>query len=289
MHDLVAIGAYTKDTIVTAKGTSYVDGGGFAYASAAAAVAGINVAAVTKLAAEDNKIAAPLEARGIKVYLRPSAHSTLMRLEYPNDNPDDRILRVAAVVDPYTIADIEGVASRGYLLSASIRGEIPLEVVSALRKTGALMAADVQGFVRVVGEGGTLNYKEWPERDAVLSQIDILKSDAVEAEFLTGQTNLHKAAAALAAFGPREIVLTHKDGVVVLTDGVYFDIPFDPIELRGRSGRGDTCIGSYVSRRLSAPPAESARWAGAVTSIKLEAQGLVVATAKDAEARIRRY
>jgi sugar/nucleoside kinase (ribokinase family) len=43
--------------------------------------------------------------------------------------------------------------------------------------------------------------------------------------------------------------------------------------LVGRSGRGDTCLGSYVAARLNAPPAEATLWAGAATSLKLEAEG----------------
>ena len=50
----------------------------------------------------------------------------------------------------------------------------------------------------------------------------------------------------LAALGPREIVLTHKDGLLVLANGSYHEAGFHPVELRGRSGRGDTCVGSYA-------------------------------------------
>jgi len=46
-----------------------------------------------------------------------------------------------------------------------------------------------------------------------------------------------------------------------------------PRKLIGRSGRGDTCIGSYVARRLNAPPPQAMIWAAAVTSLKMEAEG----------------
>jgi sugar/nucleoside kinase (ribokinase family) len=77
----------------------------------------------------------------------------------------------------------------------------------------------------------------------------------------------------LAAYGPREVLLTHGGGVLVYHDGVFDEAPFAPEEVRGRSGRGDTCTSAYVSRRLTAPPAEAVRWAAAVTSLKLEAEG----------------
>ena len=88
----------------------------------------------------------------------------------------------------------------------------------------------------------------------------------------------------LAAFGPREIVLTHKDGLLVLAGGEVHEAPFLPRPLRGRSGRGDTCVGSYTSRRLSASPAEATRWAAAVTTLKLEAEGPVRGTPEDVAA-----
>ena len=80
----------------------------------------------------------------------------------------------------------------------------------------------MQGFVRVL-RGEELCYEAWEEMQETLAQVDIVKSDAVEAEFLTGETDLHKAAQFYAAMGPREIVLTHKDGVLVYADGKFSD------------------------------------------------------------------
>jgi sugar/nucleoside kinase (ribokinase family) len=121
----------------------------------------------------------------------------------------------------------------------------------------------------------------------VLAHVDVLKSDAVEGEFLTGERDLHAIARKLASYGPKEIVLTHKDGLVVLVNGTTHEQPFLPVELRGRSGRGDTCVGSYLSKRLSAEPAEATVWAAALTSLKLEAEGPIRRSRADVEAAIR--
>ena len=48
---------------------------------------------------------------------------------------------------------------------------------------------------------------------------------------------------------------------------------FFPTKLVGRSGRGDTCLAAYMSRRLTAEPTEATVWAAAVTSLKLECEG----------------
>jgi sugar/nucleoside kinase (ribokinase family) len=286
-YDFVTVGNYTKDTIVSASGTRHVDGGGYNYAAHAAKLAGVSVAAVTRRAADDSGVTAPLSAAGIDVFAFDSPGSTLMRLEYPTANVDERILSVAGVADPIGPEHLEGLSAHTFLITASIRGEVSAETVRAMKRRSERLALDVQGFVRVVGEGGRLRYEAWPERDRVLGMVDIVKTDAVEAEFLTGAADIRQAARAFAALGPREVVLTHKDGLLVLADGEYHEAPFRPEPLRGRSGRGDTCVGSYASRRIGAGPAESTRWAAALTSLKLEAEGPIRATRDDVERVLR--
>ena len=286
-YDLVTVGAYTKDTIVTTTGTRHVDGGGYSYAAFAARLLGIRVCAVTRLAQEDRAVVEPLRRRGIEVQVHESAHSTHMRLEYPTANVDERILSVRHVADPFLPAHVAGLRSRAVLVSASIRGEVPLPVLETLRANAQRIGLDVQGYVRIVRPGGRLAYESWPEMAQVLALVDVLKTDAVEAEFLTGDKDIHAAARKLAAFGPGDIVLTHRDGLLVLADGRYFEAPFRPRELRGRSGRGDTCVGSYLSRRIDAGPDDAMRWAAAVTSLKLEAEGPVLRTREEAEALVK--
>jgi sugar/nucleoside kinase (ribokinase family) len=92
----------------------------------------------------------------------------------------------------------------------------------------------------------------------------------------------------MAAWGPREIVLTHRDGVLVLADGSFHEAPFRPLKLVGRSGRGDTCIASYVAKRLSASPGVATTWAAAVTSLKMEAEGPIKRNVAEAEDLILR-
>jgi sugar/nucleoside kinase (ribokinase family) len=56
----------------------------------------------------------------------------------------------------------------------------------------------------------------------------------------------------------------------------------------GRSGRGDTCLGAYVSMRLSRPPAAACAWAAAVTSLKMERLGPFNGTREEVEELMRR-
>ncbi len=272
-YDLVTVGNYTKDTIVTSAGTRQVDGGGCTYAAFAAAALGCRVAVITRLAAGDWHVVAALERAGIGAFPTAAPSSTLMRLEYPTANVDERILTAAATAGSFTVEQVRGIEARAFAISPSIRGEVPLEVIEELRGKETIVSGDAQGFVRVRDGDGTLHHREWPERERVLALLDILKADAVEAESLTGEGDVRRAAAALARLGPREVVLTHRNGILVRAEDGFHEAEFHAASLVGRSGRGDTCLGSYVAARLSVPPAEATRWAAAVTSLKMEAQG----------------
>lgn len=271
-YDVIFIGNYTKDTIISPAGTTYVDGGAINYAAHAAARLGLRSAVVTRLAREDNRVLEKFAAAGVDCYATYTPSSTLMKLEYPTLNPDIRNLSVASTAGAICAAEVDLLEARAAVIGSSLRGEVGLDVIQALRRKDLLLAADMQGFVRVL-RGQELVYEPWDEMRTTLAYVDILKSDAVEAEFLTGEKDIYKAAQIYAQMGPKEIVLTHKDGLLVYADGKMYENGFYPRKLNGRSGRGDTCLGTYVAMRLTKPPAEAAIWAAAVTSLKMEALG----------------
>ena len=271
--DVATIGNYTKDTIVTAAGTTHADGGGVNYSAHAALALGRKVAAIMRLAQEDFHVVRALEEAGITVFATATPSSTLMRLEYPTSNPDERTLRVADTAGAFTVEQVREVDSKAFVISPSIRGEMPLEVVQELRNKDALISADAQGFIRIRHPDGRLEHTEWPERHVILPLVDILKADAVEAESITGESDIRQAARALAALGSREIIITHREGIVVFADGKFLEADFHAESMLGRSGRGDTCVGSYVAARLELPPEEALRWSAAVTSLKVAVPG----------------
>lgn len=271
-YDVLYIGNYTKDTIISPAGVKYVDGGAVNYAAHAAAKLGFNVAVITRLAKEDDHVVDKLVQAGIDCYPTYTPHSTLMNLEYPTSDPDIRALSVSATAGSITAADVEPFNAKAAVIGSSLRGEVEIDVIQKLKEKKMLVAADMQGFVRVL-RGVELKYELWDEMRSTLAQVDVVKSDAVEAEFLTGETDIFRAAKFYADMGPREIVLTHKDGVLILADGEFHEMGFYPARLEGRSGRGDTCVGTYVAKRLSLPPREAGIWAAAVTSLKMEKLG----------------
>ena len=266
------LGHYTKDTIVSDAGTRVVNGGAFFYGANVAVRMGLKTAAVTRLAAEDLGVVNALKKLGVTVFARQTPHSTCLRLEYPGSDPDQRQISITSSAGQFTFEEVGDLETDTIVLGGSVRGEISIELVRELSRRGVRIAADVQGFIRVDRDGLLVN-AEWPGKSELLSLVDVLKTDAVEAEMLTGCIDIRAAAQALSAYGPGEIVLTHRDGVLVASGGEIHEARFFPEKLVGRSGRGDTCIASYMAARMSRPPNEATVWAAAVTSLKMETDG----------------
>ena len=272
MFDVAFLGHYTKDTIVSASGTRVVDGGACNYGANVAARMGLKTAVVTRLAQEDFHVVDELRELGVDVFARATPQSTCLRLEYPTPNVDERVIHVTSTAGAFTPAEVEVLQARGTLIGASMRGEVGLDVIEALGNKETLLAADVQSFLRVERDGILLP-EPWPEKEQVMAHLDVLKTDAVEAELLTGESDMKVAAKMIADLGPSEIVLTHRNGLLVYANGQFHEARFFPRELVGRSGRGDTCVAAYVARRLTTSPAEATVWAAAVASLKMEAEG----------------
>ncbi len=272
-YDITFLGQYTKDTIVYPHTSRTVNGGAYYFGAYVAARMGLRAAVITRLAREDWGAVQDLQRQGVTMLARETPASTHLRLIYPTDNLDRRTIELTRSAGPFTRNQIEGVQSRVFaVVASSVRGEVPAELIQELAARKGIIGLDVQGCVRVLREG-KLGYDDWPGKETVLPYVTVLKTDAVEAEILTGESDHRAAARRLAEFGPREILLTHSQGVLVYHDGVFDQAPFVPDAIRGRSGRGDTCHGAYLCRRLTAPPSDALLWAAAVTSLKLEREG----------------
>ena len=289
LYDVIYVGNYTKDTLITPDGTSYVDGGGMNYAANAGYRLGIRAAVVTRLAAEDQHVVENIRAAGIDCYPVYSPTSTLMTLEYKTHNVDQRSLYVKSTAGTIQPEQLDGLETHAIAVSPSLRGEVEPEFfITIRRRSGVMLSADVQGFVRVL-RGESLVYEPWPDMERVLPHLDILKTDAVEAQYLTGESDIEKAASIFASLGAREIILTHSEGVLIHAEGKFHHYPFHCRSMVGRSGRGDTCMGSYVAKRLSLSPRESGKWAAAATSLKMEKLGPLNRSIDEVKSFIQKY
>ena len=116
-----------------------------------------------------------------------------------------------------------------------------------------------------------------------------LKTDAAEAEILTGKTDLAEAAVEMAAMGPKEVVISHNTELVLFFEGKIHKTPLTPRKLDGRTGRGDTIFGSYLARRTKGDaPFKALQFAAALVSLKLETPGPFRGTMADVLEKMKR-
>ncbi|MDR7465101.1 MAG: PfkB family carbohydrate kinase [Armatimonadota bacterium] len=282
--DVVLIGHFARDRLVFPGVVESASGGGVYYGALALRRLGYAVAVVTKLHPDDFVFLDELRAEGISVHASAAARTTGIENIYPDASMDRRICRLLGFAGPFTPEEIPSIESRVTIITPLMAGEVPGELVRLLSAQGPV-GPDAQGFARVP-EGETLVTRDWPTRAADLASVTFLKADYAEAEALTGTADLRMAARALAALGPREVVLTHARGVLVYAGGTFFEAPFAPRQVRGRTGRGDTCFAAYVARRLETDPEEACRFAAAVTSLKMEYPGAYRGTRADVDRKI---
>ncbi len=279
-YDLVLVGAISKDRNVVMGQEEAMYGGGSYIGAFAAANSGFRVAVVTKLAEEDFQSLELFKKTGIDVFPNTSSRTTSIKNVYTTPDMDRRTCSMISMADPFCPEDFpEDMQAKTYQIAALIAGEVPLEVVKYLAGKGKV-GLDAQGFVRTA-EGNELVSRDWPGKAEVFQYVDFLKTDAAEAEVLTGKTNREKAIYALAEMGVKEIILTHSSEVMAYADGKICTASFQARNLSGRTGRGDTCFASYLTQRLSKAPEESLRFAAALTSLKMEAPGPFQGSLKD--------
>jgi len=284
--DAIVIGDLAVDELVVHGETTVATGGSVYYGAIAMARLGMRTAVVTRLAQRDFPRLDELRAAGITVYAYPSAQSSGIRNVYLTEDQDRRICTPLGFAGPFSPEEIPGQTTHYYVVGPLMAGLVDLDLVRLLAHR-ARVALDAQGFIRT-REGDQLVLKDWPEKLAGLPLVDVLKVDQAEAETLTGLTDAKAAAMTLAGWGAREVVLTHASGVTVCAEGRCYWAPFVQRHLAGRTGRGDTCLASYLARRLNAGPADACRFAAAVTSLKLETPGPLVASREAIDALYQR-
>ena len=288
-YDITLIGNYTKDKIVTPSEVKYVDGGGFNYGAHAAVALGAKTAAITRLKKTDIHVINNLNEVGVKTFPTYTSSSTHMELIYPTNDFDERTLVMPKSAGSFESTQFANIESKIFLVNASIRDEFRLETLTELKKKNALIGIDLQGFIRTLTEEKILINTVWEEKKEALGLTHFLKADGVEAEFITGEPDLITAAELLKSYGPKEIIITHKDGVLVFDGDKIYQEPFILNKIIGRSGRGDTCGASYAFKRLTLKPEEAIKWAAAATSLKMESDSPLKSSYEEIEKRVEQY
>lgn len=275
MNDICCIGHITLDKIITPKQTIYMPGGTSYYFSH-----GIcnlkdhqNYQLVTALADSEMSAVEELRHKGINVKVLPSRHTVYFENSY-EENQNNRKQRVLAKADPFTIESLAGVEARFFHLGSLLSDDFSLDVIRYLSQKGTL-SVDAQGYLREV-RGDKVYPVDWQEKHEALKYIDILKVNEHEAEVLTGEKDYKKAAALLAEWGVKEVMLTlGSEGSIICAEGKFHKIPaYPPKEVTDATGCGDTYMLGYLyMRNKGASYSEAGCFAAAMSTIKLEKSG----------------
>ena len=263
-------------------------GGAVLYSSAAAYALGHKVAAVTKLAPEDKDRLSQLVLPEEDIYFIPSAKSTSIRNQYHTADKERRTCTCISQGDPFRIEDIPEVECEIYHLAGLIYGDFDGALIKALAKRGKV-ALDVQAMLRHASPEGAMYFEDWADKKELLPYLTYFKTDAAEAETLTGTTDRKKAAQMLYDWGAKEIVITHNTEVLAFDGKTLCTCPIKARSLSGRSGRGDTTFAAYITERLNAPIEDALLWATATVSAKMEHRGPYRGTRSDIQAYIDQF
>ncbi len=283
-HDITMIGHISRDIMIYRGEEIRLTGGPVIYSSIAAAGTGKKIQVITKASEDAEKELDIMRNNGVDVIRLASERTTSIENIYFSPDKEKRKVTLLSQADHFSIDNIPEANSSIYHLAGLFRGEIPDNLITHLSQKGKV-AVDAQGLLRC-NENGKLIFRDWKQKKEFLPLISFLKTDAVEAEILTGKKDRKKAALQLASWGAEEIMVTHNTEVLILAAGKFYRAPFTPSNLSGRTGRGDTAFAAYLAWHLDHDPAESVRFAAALCSIKMESPGPFSGTIADVISRM---
>lgn len=203
-YDSLIIGEIAEDTNIDYDGTEvHAIGGAVYYSGFAAANIGHKIAVLPK--ADTAKIdlkAAFSKAPNITVYPVHSPSSFVTKNVYHTADRERRTSTVDSAIEPYRPEEVpQEIDAKIWHLAGLIRGDIPDEMIPFAAER-AMVAVDIQTMIRCLENGGMV-YHDWAAKRELLPYIRFLKTDAAEAEVLTGLTDRAEAARLLYSWGAK--------------------------------------------------------------------------------------
>lgn len=273
--DITILGHLAKDIIEVDGERKETLGGAVYYGGIAGAKLGLKVSIITLLKKEDFHILEIFKKTGINYYAYPSKETSGLWNIYSSVNQEIRDYKPLGFAGLFKQENIPETNPKIFVIGSILDGEIDSKLLDFLfQKYKGRLAIDIQGFIRV-RKNNKIFYKKLLEKEKkhILSKIDYLKIDQVEAKILTNQNNINNALLELQEYGPREILATHEKGITLNDSNELYFYPWKNKTTIGRTGRGDTAFISYLGARLSKSPEESLKFSAALTSLKLESPG----------------
>ena len=289
-YDSIIIGHITMDINTDSDGvTVNQEGGAVLYSSASAFALSHRVAAVTKLPEKDKGRLNALKLDKEDVFCTYCDSPSNMVNIYLTPDRECRNSTCSSVGTPFSADDLPDAETEIYHFAGLVFGDFDGGLIKAAAEK-AKVAVDVQGFLRHVNrENGKMFFEDWAEKKELLPFIHFLKTDAAEAEILTGTADRKKAAEIMYSWGAKEIVITHNTEVLVYDGSEFYTCPIRARNLSGRTGRGDTTFAAYICERLKNDIPSSLLTATATVSLKMETPGPFSGKREDVDKYINEF
>jgi sugar/nucleoside kinase (ribokinase family) len=287
--DIAFIGHMCFDEVIPFQGETRIAPGSAVLCGAmAAARVGKKVVVITQMSPKDDHILDPMRQNGIEVYAIPTAETTYMKVVHTTPDVDERQIYQLVNAGLFSLTDIPLLDVRQVHLAGITDQEFDLDFIRGLKEKGYCLSVDMQSFVRQVDPiTHHIAFEDVPNKKEIVSLVDKVKLDILEANVLTGTDNLERAALVIESWGCSEILITKADGVLARVNGKTFYEKFSNRSVVGRTGRGDTTFAAYLAYRLDHDVAESLKFAAALVSIKMEKPGPFAGTLADVLVRMQ--
>ena len=288
-YDILIIGPVSLDHNIDYLGNERKELGGAVVASGfAAARSGSKTALFTKLNPADANVEKRFENSNADLYWKPSTATCSIRNQYFTADKEKRTCTSMGVCDPFQFEELPDIDTKIYHFAGLVYGDFDGELFEKAAKQGKV-AVDVQCLLRHVEADKTMAFHDWDEKLKYLPCIDYLKTDAAEAEILTGLSDRAEAAKLLYSWGAREIMITHNTEVLIYDGKEIYTCPIKARNLTGRTGRGDTTFAGYITERLRTGISEALQYCTALVSLKMETPGPFMGTREDVLEYIREF
>ena len=272
-YDVLVIGPVSLDHNIDYLGNERKEVGGAVVASGfAAARSGNATALFTKLNPADADVEARFAGSGAALYWSPSKATCSIRNQYFTADKEKRACTSMGVCDPFRFEELPKIDTSIYHFAGLVYGDFDGELFAETSRHGKV-AVDVQCLLRHVEPDKTMAFHDWAEKKQYLPYIDYLKTDAAEAEILTGLTDRAEAAKLLYSWGAKEVLITHNTEVLAYDGKQIYTCPIKARNLSGRTGRGDTTFAGYITERQRAGVEEALLYCTALVSLKMETPG----------------
>jgi sugar/nucleoside kinase (ribokinase family) len=200
--------------------------------------------------------------------------SQIVREEWDAEGLPTDFLRIEDRAMPFVSVALNDHGDRGFVTyyGADESDDDELDGL-ALRVVGSASARHLHAYagedhtelVRTARERGmTVSLDAWggPWWDApaplasLLEDADVVLANGDEALAMTGENDLHRAAASLGKHSPIAVVKLGARGAIALVDGRLVDVPAEPAEIADTTGAGDCFNAGFLRGWLADLPVE---------------------------------